>query len=68
MTATAKKRGRPAIDGTSKKAQVVYLTAEHVAMAKRLGPSVSAGVRAALEIAAAGNPTATGAKPLKNRG
>lgn len=52
MTAPAK-RGRPAIDGTNKKAQVVYLAAEHLATANRLGDgNTSAGVRAALEIAA----------------
>lgn len=45
--------GRPRIDGTGKKAHSVHLTAEHIATAKRLGDgNVSAGVRAALEIAA----------------
>jgi len=47
------KRGRPAIDGTNKKAQVVYLAASHVATAKALGDgNTSAGVRLALEMAA----------------
>ena len=46
-------KGRPRIDGTDKKAQSVHLTAEHIATAKRLGDgNVSAGVRAALEMAA----------------
>ena len=46
-------KGRPRIDGIDKRAQSVHLTAEHIATAKRLGDgNVSAGVRAALEMAA----------------
>jgi hypothetical protein len=59
---TPAKRGRPAIDGTNKKAQVVYLAAAHLATAKALGHgNTSAGVRLALEMAGrkSGNTPAT---------
>ena len=51
MTEQRKRPGRPRIAGTKKSTRVVYLTAAHIATAKRLGDgNVSAGVRAALEL------------------